>query len=52
MTWVGTQCGVEGEFTFEGMLALYSETVDKAEYPDFDCWLWDMERSGVFDRMG
>lgn len=29
---------------------IYELTVSKTEYPDFEGWLWDMERSGVLNR--
>ena len=26
---------------------LYMNTIDKTEYPDFDSWMWDMQRMGL-----
>lgn len=37
-----------GEYSLPAMRCLYLLVVDKKEYPDFDCWLTDMLRSGVF----
>jgi len=48
--WVTYEPGIEGEYLLGGMLRLYDSTVDKGIYPSFDCWLWDMERSGTFYR--
>lgn len=37
-------------FTEEQMYReIYSPSVDHNEYPDFECWLIDMVRSGVFE---
>ena len=27
--------------------ALYMSIIDKSEYPDFDCWMWDVKRMGL-----
>lgn len=40
-------------FTENQLKELYRDltgqgTVDRAEYPDFDCWLYDMLRAGLF----
>lgn len=35
-------------YSIEDMNILYEEQVDKTEYPDFDCWLSDMLRTGIF----
>ena len=37
-------------YSSEELRGLYQATVDKTEYPDFDGWLWDMERSAVLFR--
>lgn len=39
------------EYSILEMLILYHETVDKNEYLDFDIWLMDMLRSGVFVKV-
>jgi len=43
--------GNEGVFTLEEMQVLYITKVDKKEYPDFDGWLLDMLKSGVFEEV-
>lgn len=35
-------------FTLEQMAEIYKNLVNKNEYSNFDCWLLDMLRSGVF----
>lgn len=35
-------------YSGDDMHCLYEEQVDKKEYPDFDCWLSDMLRTGIF----
>ena len=49
-TWESYEPGIEGEYTHGQMKELYERTVDKAEYPCFEAWLWDMERSATFYR--
>ena len=49
-TWTSDEPGLEGARSYEGMRALYLETVDKETYPSFEGWLWDMERSATFYR--
>lgn len=49
-TWTSNEPGIEGEHSYDEMRALYSSTIDKTEYPDFEGWLWDMERTAVFFR--
>ena len=44
--------GSAGVYTLEEMQALYIVKVDKKEYPDFECWLHDMVKSGVFEKVG
>ena len=46
--WRSYESGLEGVYTLESIRALYEETVDKSEYPVFEGWLWDMERSATF----
>lgn len=46
--WHGNDEGIEGWYDVDEMEDLYEDTVDKDEYPSFDDWLWDMERSGTF----
>lgn len=43
--------GSEGVYTLEEMQALYIAKVDKEEYPDFETWLYDMVKSGVFEEV-
>lgn len=35
-------------FTLKQMKEVYADLADKVEYPDFECWLYDMLHSGVF----
>lgn len=37
-------------FTEKQMHEVYRNMVDKAEYPDFECWKTDMLKSGVFEK--
>lgn len=41
---------ITGEYTEKEMKNLYEKEVDKKEYPTFEGWVWDMLRSGVFDK--
>ena len=36
-------------FTTSQMREVYRDIVDKKEYADFTSWLYDMEKSGVFE---
>ena len=38
-------------FTERQMNEVYRDMADKAEYPDFKCWLVDMVKSGVFEEV-
>ena len=38
-------------FTIEQIQEVYRDLADKKEYPDFECWLADMLKSGVFEEM-
>lgn len=38
-------------FTEKQMHEVYEDMVDKNEYPDFDGWLADMVKSGVFEEV-
>lgn len=38
------------KFTTEQMKEIYVYMVDKNEYPDFQDWLMDMLKSGVFEE--
>ena len=38
-------------YTFPEMYTFYLQEVSKQEYPDFECWLVDMLRSGIFKRL-
>lgn len=38
-------------FTEKQMKEVYRDMVNKAEYPDFKCWLADMVKSGVFEEV-
>lgn len=40
----GNECVVWSE---KKLRKYYAREIDKAEYPDFDCWMWDMLRSGL-----
>lgn len=37
-------------FTKKELQKVYSTEVDKSEYPEFDAWIYDMLKSGVFVR--
>lgn len=37
-------------FTKAELRKLYNTEVDKREYPEFDVWIYDMLKSGVFVR--
>ena len=37
-------------FTKKELQKVYSTEVDKSEYPEFDVWIYDMLKSGVFVR--
>lgn len=39
------------KFTEHLMKMVYKNRVDKAEYPNYDCWKEDMLKSGVFQRI-
>ena len=41
---------ITGKYTEKEMKNLYEKEVDKKEYPTFEGWVWDMLRSGVFDK--
>lgn len=38
-------------FTEKQMYKIYRDMANKIEYPDFDCWLLDMLKSGVFEEV-
>lgn len=38
-------------FTEKQMHEVYRDLADKQEYPDFDTWLHDMLKSGVFETI-
>lgn len=38
-------------FSMEQMEKVYIELTDKNEYPNFECWLADMKKSGVFEEV-
>lgn len=51
--WTSYDISTEGRRTVHderGVRRIYELTVSKSEYPDFEGWLWDMERSGVLNR--
>ena len=51
--WVSFDISTEGRRTSydeRGVRRIYELTVSKTEYPDFEGWLWDMERSCVLNR--
>lgn len=37
-------------FTKDQMKEIYRDMVHKEEYPDFECWLADMLKIGVFEE--
>lgn len=39
------------KFTLSQMPEVYRDLADKREYPEFDIWLHDMLKSGVFEEM-
>lgn len=38
-------------FIMSNMKKIYNDMVDKSEYSDFECWMIDMLRSGVFVKV-
>ena len=36
--------------TFKQLQEVYRDLADKTEYPDFECWISDMLKSGVFEK--
>lgn len=42
--------GITGIYTGEELEHIYEERVDKKEYPDYEGWMWDMIRTGVFEK--
>ena len=38
------------KFDREGMRAVYFNDVDRSEYPNFEDWMYDMLKSGVFEE--
>lgn len=38
-------------FTEKQMKKIYCDEVDKNEYQDFESWLFDMLKSGVFEEV-
>ena len=37
-------------FTEHQIHNIYHLMIDKTEYPTFDGWIWDMLRSGVYEK--
>lgn len=37
----------ERKFDIIGLINYYAKEIDKAEYPNFDDWLWDMKKCGL-----
>lgn len=51
--WYSFDISTEGRRTSydeRGVRRIYELTVNRNEYPTFEGWLWDMERSGVLNR--
>lgn len=48
--YVSYEQGIEGTFTENEMIQLYNCEVDKDEYQEFDSWIYDMLKSGVFEK--
>jgi hypothetical protein len=48
---VSYENGIQGEYTLDEMKELYNSEVDKTEYQDFDTWIYDMIKSGVFEEI-
>ena len=38
-------------FTEHQMHNIYVLMISKSEYPTYECWIWDMLRSGVYTKM-
>ena len=38
-------------FTARQMKEVYRDLADRTEYPDYECWLTDMLKSGVFEEL-
>lgn len=36
---------------FKTLRYVYATQIDKAEYPHFDGWLWDMQRCGLIEEV-
>lgn len=39
------------KFNSNQIKEVYRDMADKAEYPDFECWISDMLKSGVFEEV-
>lgn len=50
MTWTCYETGIPPVMDERTARAFYAVAVDHAEYPEFEGWLWDMERSGTLFR--
>lgn len=40
--------GFIGKYTVDDLTEIYDKNIDEAEYPDFECWMTDMIRTGIF----
>ena len=49
--YIGYEEGSNGTFTEKEMQTLYTEQVNKEEYSDYESWLYDMLKSGVFEEV-
>ena len=43
--------GINRTFTEDEIKTLYKKQVNKKEYPDFKSWLYNMLKSGVFEKV-
>ena len=39
------------KFNSNQIKEVYRDMADKVEYPDFECWISDMLKSGVFEEV-
>lgn len=40
--------GIEEPYTIETLKIYYEKEIDKLDYPDFECWMRDMIKLGIF----
>ena len=50
MYWTSSERGIPPRMDERRAREFYRSSVDRREYPEFDDWIWDMERSAVLFR--